>query len=163
MGDVQEALKNLVERLHEAAKDNLESIILYGSAARGDFHDAHSDLNVLCILRSLRAAELARVSAVVKWWTTAQHQRAPLFFGAEELASRSGGARVAHSPVEVAAALSARGGKPAGTWSRPGQIVLQHADAASAHVDRLPGAAGKCSRRRFRSGCRIDGRERAGI
>jgi predicted nucleotidyltransferase len=85
MGDVQEALKNLVERLHEAASDNLESIILYGSAARGDFHDAHSDLNVVCILRSLRAAELAHVSPVVKWWNTAQLQPAPLFFSAEEL------------------------------------------------------------------------------
>jgi hypothetical protein len=85
MGDVHEALKNLVERLHEAAKDNLESIILYGSAARGDFHHAHSDLNVLCILRSLRAAELSRVSEVVKWWTFVQHQPTPLFFSAEEL------------------------------------------------------------------------------
>ena len=85
MADVHEALKNLVERLHEAARDNLESIILYGSAARGDFHEAHSDLNVLCIFRSLRATELARVSPVVKWWTTVQRQPAPLFFAAEEL------------------------------------------------------------------------------
>ena len=85
MGDVHEALKNLVERLHEAARDNLESIILYGSEPRGDFHDAHSDLNVVCILRSLRAAELARVSPVVKWWTSERHQPAPLFFTAEEL------------------------------------------------------------------------------
>src|SRR5260370_36731079 len=83
MADVHEALKNLVERLHEAARDNLESIILYGSAARGDFHEAHSDLNVLCIFRSLRAAELARVSPVVKWWTTAQGQPAPIFLAAE--------------------------------------------------------------------------------
>jgi len=50
MSDVHEALKNLVERLHDAARENLESITLYGSAARGDFHEAHSDLNVLCIL-----------------------------------------------------------------------------------------------------------------
>jgi predicted nucleotidyltransferase len=85
MGDVHEALKNLVERLHEAARDNLESILLYGSAARGDFHEAHSDLNVLCILRSMRAPELARVSGVVKWWTSVQHQPAPLFFTSEEL------------------------------------------------------------------------------
>src|ERR1700731_1626597 len=85
MADVHEALKNLVERLHEAARDNLESIILYGSAARGDFHEADSDLNVLCILRSMRAAELARVSGVVKWGTTVQHQPAPLFFASEEL------------------------------------------------------------------------------
>jgi hypothetical protein len=85
MVDVHEALKNLVERLHEAARDNLQSVILYGSAARGDFHEAHSDLNVLCVLRSLRAAELVRVAPVVHWWTTAQHQPAPLFFAPEEL------------------------------------------------------------------------------
>ena len=85
MVDVNEALKNLVERLHEVARDNLQSVILYGSAARGDFHEAHSDLNVLCVLRSLRAPDLARVSPVVKWWTTVQHQPAPLFFAAEEL------------------------------------------------------------------------------
>jgi predicted nucleotidyltransferase len=85
MAEVHEALKNLVERLHEAARDNLDSVILYGSAARGDFHEAHSDLNVLCVLRSARAAELARVAPVVKWWTGTQRQPAPLFFGAEEL------------------------------------------------------------------------------
>jgi predicted nucleotidyltransferase len=85
MADVHEALKNLVERLYEAARDNLESVILYGSAARGDFHEAHSDLNILCALRSLRAADLARVSPVVTWWVTAQHQPAPLFFAPAEL------------------------------------------------------------------------------
>ena len=85
MVEVHEALKNLVERLHGAARDNLESVILYGSAARGDFHEAHSDLNVLCVLRSLRAAELVRLSAVVKWWTRIQHQPAPVFFASEEL------------------------------------------------------------------------------
>jgi len=85
MADVHEALKNLVERLHEAARDNLESVILYGSAARNDFHEAHSDLNILCIFRSLRATDLARVSAVVKWWTTAQLQPPPLFFASAEL------------------------------------------------------------------------------
>src|SRR5258706_6586456 len=85
MADVHEALKNLVERLHEAAGSNLEAIILSGWEARGDFYEAHSDLNVLCIFRSLRATELARVSPVVKWWTTVQRQPAPLFFAAEEL------------------------------------------------------------------------------
>jgi predicted nucleotidyltransferase len=85
MADVQEMLKSLVERLHEAARDNLESIVLYGSAARGNFHEQHSDLNVLCILHSLRVNELARVSPVAKWWTMVQRQPAPLFFSAEEL------------------------------------------------------------------------------
>src|SRR6202040_2900964 len=85
MVEVHEALKNLVERLHGAARDNLESVILYGSAARGDFHEAHSDLNVLCVLRSLRAGNLVRLSALVKWGTPIQHQPAPVFFASEEL------------------------------------------------------------------------------
>src|SRR6267142_2769528 len=140
MSDVHEALKNLVERLHDAARENLESITLYGSAARGDFHEAHSDLNVLCILRSMRAAQLARVSGVVKWWTTVQHQTAPLFFSAEELAPRSGGARVAYAATEVAAALSARRRKPAGTRVDSGEIVFERANAAPACVDRFSGA-----------------------
>src|SRR5258708_37970162 len=85
MRDVNEALKNLVERLHEAAAENLESILLYGSAARGDFLGAHSDLNVLCSVRSLRVEDLARVAGTVRWWTSEQKQPAPLFFTAEEL------------------------------------------------------------------------------
>src|SRR5260370_858639 len=85
MRDVNEALKNLVERLHEAAAENLESILLYGSAARGVFHEAHSDLNVLCTLRSLRVEDLARVAGPVKWWRAVQKQRALLFLTAEEL------------------------------------------------------------------------------
>src|SRR6266446_2378233 len=45
----------------------------------------------------------------------------------DELASRSGGARVAHAVAEVAAASSARGGKSAGAGGRFGQIVFEHA------------------------------------
>jgi hypothetical protein len=85
MPESHEALKNLVERLHGAAGENLESIILYGSAARGDFHEARSNLNVLCVLRSLGVEHLGRISDVVSWWTTAQKQPPPLFFAAEEL------------------------------------------------------------------------------
>jgi hypothetical protein len=84
MPESHEALKNLVERLHSAAGENLESVILYGSAARGDFHEARSNLNVLCVLRSLGVEHLSRISDVVSWWT-AQKQPAPLFFTADEL------------------------------------------------------------------------------
>jgi hypothetical protein len=82
---MHELLKNLVERLHEAAGTNLESVLLYGSAARGDFRDGRSDLNVLCTMRSLDVQELARVAATVKWWTSVQKQPAPLFFTEQEL------------------------------------------------------------------------------
>src|SRR5207247_4612797 len=46
-------LTELVKRLKEFAASNLECVILFGSADRGDFRWGHSDLNVGCILRSL--------------------------------------------------------------------------------------------------------------
>jgi hypothetical protein len=78
-------LTDLVSRMKEYAADNLESMILYGSAARGDFKEGHSDLNVLCVLHSIAARELARVTPVVHWWCKDQNEPAPLFFTAEEL------------------------------------------------------------------------------
>jgi predicted nucleotidyltransferase len=78
-------LTEFVSRLKEAAATNLDSVILYGSAARGDFHPDHSDLNVLCVLKSLAVEELSRVAPVVRWWTSEQDEPAPLFFSADEL------------------------------------------------------------------------------
>src|SRR5277367_318490 len=78
-------LTDLVSRLKEFATENLESVILYGSAARGDFKEGHSDLNILCVLRSIAARELARVTPAVHWWCKNQNEPAPLFFTAEEL------------------------------------------------------------------------------
>jgi len=78
-------LTELVNRLKEFAAANLECVILFGSAARGDFHQGHSDLNVVCILRSLGVEELGRIAPVVKWWCGEQKEPAPLFFTKEEL------------------------------------------------------------------------------
>lgn len=78
-------LSELVSRLKEAAGKNLESIILYGSAARGDFHPGTSDLNVLCTLVSMDLNELKRLAPVVAWWTRELKEPAPLFFLTEEL------------------------------------------------------------------------------
>ncbi|HEY6946500.1 MAG TPA: nucleotidyltransferase domain-containing protein [Candidatus Acidoferrum sp.] len=78
-------LTELVKRLKEFAASNLECVILFGSAARGDFREGHSDLNVVCILRSLTVEELGRLAGVVKWWYVEQREPAPLFFTHEEL------------------------------------------------------------------------------
>jgi len=78
-------LRELVERLKEFAASNLECVILFGSAARGDFREEHSDLNVVCILRSLSVEELGRLAGVVKWWCVEEKEPAPLFFTHEEL------------------------------------------------------------------------------
>ena len=78
-------LAELVKRLKEFAAANLECVILFGSAARGDFHEGHSDLNVACVLHSLSVEELGRLAHVVKWWCVEQKEPAPLFFARDEL------------------------------------------------------------------------------
>jgi hypothetical protein len=78
-------LEELIKKLREAAGANLESVILYGSASRGDYRETYSDLNVLCTMSSLGVKELARVAPVVKWWCTEKKEPAPLFFSPEEL------------------------------------------------------------------------------
>jgi predicted nucleotidyltransferase len=78
-------LTELVSRLKEAAGKNLESVILYGSAARGDYRPGSSDLNVLCTLVTIDMNELQLISPVVGWWTKELKEPAPLFFLTEEL------------------------------------------------------------------------------
>jgi hypothetical protein len=70
--------------LKDAAGSNLLSVILYGSAATNEFHEGHSDLNILCITRSLGREDLARLHAPAAWWVKKGHP-APLFLTADEL------------------------------------------------------------------------------
>jgi predicted nucleotidyltransferase len=78
-------LVGLVGRLKEAAHENLEAVILYGSAARGDHREGVSDLNVLCVMQSLSARELNRVAPAILWWVEEQKEPAPLLFTGKEL------------------------------------------------------------------------------
>ena len=77
-------LQELVKRLKEAAGDNLQAVVLYGSAADNEFHEEHSDLNVLCLLQRSSGAELARLQPVGLWWSSKGHP-APLLFTLQEL------------------------------------------------------------------------------
>lgn len=85
MLSTEDKLTELVNRLKELGRENLESVILYGSAGRGESHGKFADLNVLCTLRSVSVSELARLASVVRWWSKDQSEPAPLFFTAEEL------------------------------------------------------------------------------
>ena len=78
-------LAELVGRLKEAAHENLQALILFGSAARGDFREGISDLNVLCVMHSLSMPELKRVTPVVAWWVEEQKEPAPLLLTEREL------------------------------------------------------------------------------
>ena len=56
-------LQELVTRLQQACGENLVSVVLYGSAAREDFHEEFSDVNVLVVLQHLQPASFAPISA----------------------------------------------------------------------------------------------------
>ncbi len=80
----QQDLTELVTRLKGAAGSNLLSVILYGSAATDEFHEGHSDLNILCITQSLGREDLSKLHDAAAWWVKKGHP-APLFFTRNEL------------------------------------------------------------------------------
>ena len=80
----EQDLTSLVTRLKNAVGGNLLSVILYGSAATEEFHPRHSDLNVLCVMRSLGRDDLSKLHAASAWWAKKGHP-APLFFTHTEL------------------------------------------------------------------------------
>ncbi len=81
---MEKLLNELVKRLQEAYGEDLISIVLYGSAAGGDYHEKFSDLNVLCVLRVVGVPELRKTGPAVKWWLD-KKQPVPLLLSVEEI------------------------------------------------------------------------------
>ncbi len=77
-------LTDLVTKLKDAAGSNLLSVMLYGSAATEEFHEGHSDVNILCIMQSLDRDHLSKLHPATAWWAKKGHP-APLFFTLQEL------------------------------------------------------------------------------
>ena len=83
---MQEKLTALVERLKPAFGERLASVILYGSAAAGDYYEHSSDLNILCVLSELTPHELSQSEPVFRWWRQ-QGNPPPLLLSEEEVRS----------------------------------------------------------------------------
>jgi hypothetical protein len=81
----EKTINDFVSRLRTAAGANLESVILFGSAAAGDYHPEFSNVNLFCVLRDSSFAALQALSPAVKWWD-AQKQPPPLFMTRDEIA-----------------------------------------------------------------------------
>jgi predicted nucleotidyltransferase len=80
----EDKIKEFVEKMRAAAGSNLESVILYGSAASGDYNPAFSNVNLFCVLRNTSYPKLRSLAPVVQWWDR-QKQPPPLFMTREEL------------------------------------------------------------------------------
>jgi predicted nucleotidyltransferase len=77
-------IEEFVRRAREASGSNIESIVLYGSAATGDFHPEFSNLNLFCVVRDSSFATLQALAPVAKWWER-QRQPPPLYMTRAEL------------------------------------------------------------------------------
>src|SRR5450631_929517 len=80
----EKKIDEFVNRIKQAAGENLQSVILYGSAATGEFQADFSNVNLLCILRESSFSSLSAIAPVVEWWHRQKHP-APLVMTREEL------------------------------------------------------------------------------
>lgn len=66
--DPIEAARSAVDAARQAAGDRLLSAALYGSAARGEFDPAHSDVNIVFVFSALGAPELEMLQRAHRAW-----------------------------------------------------------------------------------------------
>ncbi len=81
---MEKLLAQLKDKLLAAAGDNLKALVLFGSAARGEYHERHSDLNVLCLLGQAGAEEIEALHDTATWWEQKKFP-APRIFTLDEL------------------------------------------------------------------------------
>jgi hypothetical protein len=80
----QQQIDDFVARLQQAAGANLQSVILYGSAATAEFVAEFSDVNLLCVLGETTFPALAKLTPAMEWWKSKKHPT-PLVMTLEEL------------------------------------------------------------------------------
>ena len=80
----QDTIDEFVRRVREAGGSNVEGVILFGSAAAGDFHEGLSNVNLMCILRDTSLKALHALSPAAKWWD-GKKQTPPLCLTKQEL------------------------------------------------------------------------------
>ena len=73
MADTKAAIAALTSGLQEALGEDLVSLMLYGSAARGTASPGYSDVNVLLVVQDASATTLHRASAALAAWRKAGH------------------------------------------------------------------------------------------
>jgi predicted nucleotidyltransferase len=78
-------LRNMVESLVRALGEHLKSVVLYGSAARGEYHEGTSDFNLVVVTDGLDPRDLERLSAPLAAWVK-QGQPLPRLMTPEILA-----------------------------------------------------------------------------
>ena len=86
--ETQKLLKSYVKDVAKVYGNELEGILLYGSAVRGEFLPGSSNLNVLLVMSSYDLAVLKKYDSIHKRWSK-EHVVVPLFLTAADLQSAS--------------------------------------------------------------------------
>ncbi len=73
---LEKSVQDFIQRLKDTYQDGLISVILYGSAASGEFIDKHSNLNLLVVLRSTDLENLKKAASLTNKFRMIN----PLFF-----------------------------------------------------------------------------------
>lgn len=84
MGSLDKDTADLVERLRGQLNGQLVSVILYGSAAMGDWDEGTSDINALCVVERLSPSELLKCEPIFQWWK-GRGNPSPLLLTTEEV------------------------------------------------------------------------------
>ena len=82
--EIQKLLQTYVKDVKGVFGEQLEGMLLYGSAVRGEFLPGRSNLNILLLVSSYDSAVLKRYSALHRHWSKEQIV-VPLFLTEEEL------------------------------------------------------------------------------
>src|SRR5437870_4596473 len=77
--------EQFIEQLQVALGDKLKSVVLYGSAATGDFMEGVSGHNLLVVAEPCGTSELAAIASAAQKWEQAGNPL-PQFFTPAELA-----------------------------------------------------------------------------
>ncbi|HYJ90537.1 MAG TPA: hypothetical protein VEV84_04460, partial [Pyrinomonadaceae bacterium] len=77
-------LKEFVDDLRSTHRNNLVSVILYGSAAAGDHVPNASDFNIFVALEKIGPEDLRNANAAVREWAKLGHT-VPVYFTVEEI------------------------------------------------------------------------------
>lgn len=83
---VQSSLNNFVDDLRSTHGDNLAAVVLYGSAAAGDYVQTRSDYNLLIALNRITPEDLRQAQAPIRNWQRLGHPL-PVYFTIGELSS----------------------------------------------------------------------------
>jgi len=81
---LEDTLKRLADELSACYGENLVALLLYGSAASGDFHEKFSDLNILCVLNRLSVEALKESEKTITWFIR-KGNPSPMFLTLEEV------------------------------------------------------------------------------